>query len=228
MHAWSAPLSPPQYRLGYSLAPAERAALTQAFQSYARSVQLQGAGKDKFRWRPPAHCAGDLHCPYQNIATRGAPDLEPIVERFRARQAAAKLSSADLAALIVTFVQDIRYEIPKDSPFGILPPPIVVAESRGDCDSKSLLALMLLRSFGIDSVVLSSDAHKHAILAIALPANGTKVTYAGRQYALTEMTASGSPIGHINPSLLRPNDWKIVPVTYGATAPKPKPTPRPR
>jgi len=168
-----------------------------------------------------------MRCAYNNIASRSGADLQPLVERFRARQKAANLNTADLAALIVTFVQNIRYEVPKDSPFGILPPPLVVAEERGDCDSKSLLALMLLRSFGIDSVVMSSNAHRHAVLAIALPTNGTKVTYAGRQYAITEMTAKGSPIGHLNASLLRPNDWKVIPVTY-ATAPAPKPAPTPR
>lgn len=34
------------------------------------------------------------------------------------------------------------------------------------------------------------------------------------------MTAKGSPIGHVNPSLLSPNDWKVLPVSYTATPPK--------
>jgi hypothetical protein len=71
---------------------------------------------------------------------------------------------------------------------------------------------MLLRDMGIDSIMLSSVAHRHAMLGIALPAPGTPFTHAGRRYAYTECTAKGSPIGHINPELLRPNDWRAVPV----------------
>jgi hypothetical protein len=213
-HAWSAKLNPSSYRVAYALAPSERAAVEDAFQSWARSVRYTAAGNGAYRWMPPPGCAGDMHCAYANIAQRGAPDLVPLVARFAARQKAANLSTADLTTLIVSFVQNIHYEVPNDMPFGVLPPELVVSEQRGDCDSKSLLGQVLLRSFGVDSVLISSTAHKHTMLGIALPSSGTKVTYAGRQYAFTEMTAKNSPIGHINSSLLSPNDWKVVPNTW--------------
>lgn len=231
VHKWSAKLNPTSYSAGYALDPTERGSVRDSFLAYSRSVSYTKEG-DGFRWRPPPQCVGDMHCAYNNIASRSGADLEPLVERFRARQRAANLNTADLAALIVTFVQNIRYEIPKEMPFGILPPALVVAEQRGDCDSKSLLGHMLLRSFGIDSVLVSSQAHRHAMLAIALPSSGTKFTHQGRQYAFTEMTAKGSPIGHINRSLTSPNDWRVVTVSYGsaappATPPKPSAPPRP-
>lgn len=242
LHTWNAAhLLPVTYRVGYALSPGEASDVEDDYQSFARKVSYEDQGQGKFRWAPPPGCTGDLHCIYENIAARDRPDLEPLVQRFRARQAEAKLGTLDLAWLVVTFVQSIKYEIPEKEPFGILPPALVAKQKRGDCDSKALLGLMLLKSMGIDSIMLSSTAHKHAMLGIALPTQGTKMTYAGRSYMFTEMTAKGSPIGHINPDLLTPDDWKVVPFRYaeGAkvapapapTTPKPapvKPAPAPR
>jgi hypothetical protein len=214
VHVWNARLRPSTYRVGYALGAQEEVSVEAAYARWARSVRFQNAGGGRFKWVPPPGCTGDMHCAYDALAERGMPDLEPLIERFRARQRAAHLSSLDLAALVVTFVQNIRYEVPKDEPFGILPPPLVVSEQRGDCDSKALLGHVLLHALGIDSVLLSSDAHRHAMLGIALPASGTKITYAGRSYAVTEMTAKGSPIGHMNSSLTHPNDWRPIPIHH--------------
>lgn len=212
VHAWNAKVRPGAYRVGYALGAPEGAAVDEAFRRWAGSVHFAEGPDGRFRWRPPRGCDGDLHCVYESVAARGADDLEPLVERFRARQRAASLSVLDLAALVVTFVQSIRYEVPKDEPFGILPPPLVVSQRRGDCDSKALLGHILLRSLGIDSILVSSVAHRHAMLAIALPVPGTMMNVGGRKYAFTETTAKGSPIGHISPNLLRPNDWRPVAV----------------
>ena len=49
------------------------------------------------------------------------------------------------------------------------------------------------------------------MLGIAIPATGHTFKFGGRQYAYTELTAKNSPIGHINPALLQPDDWTIEP-----------------
>jgi len=236
IHTWNAKRLPPgTFRLGYALAPGEASDVESDYRRFADDVHFVNESKGKFRWVPPAGCAGDLHCVYENIVARDRADLMPLVERFRARRTEAKLGTMDLAWLVVTFVQSIKYEIPEKEPFGILPPALVATQKRGDCDSKTLLGLILLKEMGIDGVLLSSAAHTHAMLGVALPAQGTKMTYAGRDYMFTEMTAKGSPIGHINPDLLKPNDWRVVPFKYPAgggsatpVTPSPKPVaPRP-
>lgn len=219
IHTWIAKrLKPSTYRVGYALTASEGAALDGSFRDYAGRVGYEEGIKGKFRWVPPPGCAGDMHCVFAELTARNAADLAPLVERFRARKAAAGLSAMDLAALVVTFVQNIQYEIPAEEPFGVLPPALVVARRKGDCDSKGLLAHILLHSLGYDTMLLSSSAHHHSMLGIALPAPGTKLTHAGRDYAFTEMTARGSPIGHVNADLLRPNDWKAVPFRYPDSA----------
>jgi hypothetical protein len=95
----------------------------------------------------------------------------------------------------------------------------VVSEKRGDCDSKALLGHMLMGELGIDSMLISSQVHKHSMLGVALPSGGTTFTYRGRRYAFVECTAEGSPIGHINRELLSPNDWRPVPIAVRAARP---------
>lgn len=218
-HTWlDKHLRPDTYRLGYALAPAEAASVDGDLQAWSRKVGYESEGKDRFRWRPPAGCEQGFACVYQSIAARNLADVEPIIARFRARGRDAKLSTWDLTELVVTFVQAIPYEIPEQEPFGVLPPALVASQRKGDCDSKALLAHMVLHGLGVDTMMVGSSAHHHEMLGIALPAQGNKFTYAGRDYAFTEMTAKGSPIGHINPHLLSPDDWKPVPFTFPKAA----------
>ncbi len=214
-HPWWVPrLEPQKYRLGYKLPPPSADGVRQAYHDWARRVGHKRVSDDTFSWRPPPHCFHGLQCVYDELDDDNVAPLEPVAELFRARAAARELSSLDLAALVVTFAQEIHYRIPKEEPFGVLPPALVVREKHGDCDSKSLLAHILLRSLGIESVLISSDAHKHTMLGVALPAGGQSFSWQGRKYAFVELTAARSPIGHINPQLLRPNDWRVVPMRY--------------
>lgn len=212
-HAWLAPLlKPSSYDMAYALGSNELKEIDGAFRNYAKSVRFKAGQDGKFTWFPPRGCAGDMHCVLEDLAAKSYAGILPIAAIFKRRAKDAKLDAMQAAALVVNFVQYIRYEIPESNPFGLMPPALVAYESRGDCDSKSLLAHMLLSELGIRSMLISSVAHKHAMLGIALPAPGTTFTHAGTRYAFTEMTAKGSPIGQINPSLLKPNDWKAVPL----------------
>jgi len=213
LHAWSAKsLRPPSYKLGYALGKPEADELRAAFHRYARKVRFEPGSGGRFSWTPPRGCVGDMRCVFEELAMKSRAGVEPIAAIFKRRQKEGKLDATQIAALIVGFVQNIPYEIPQAEPFGLLPPVLVAHQKRGDCDSKALLAHMLLKHMGIDSIMISSTAHRHAMLGIALPTPGTTFTHEGRRYAYTECTAKGSPIGHINPELLRPNDWRAVPV----------------
>jgi hypothetical protein len=210
-HRWIAlRLEPNGHRLGYALRGKEAGEIHQAFEAYARKVQYEDQGTTRFRWVPPPGCEGDIHCVFEDLAVKNRASLDPLVEAFQKRAREASLTSLQVAGLMTGFVQAIRYEIPDAEPFGVLPPALVVSEKRGDCDSKALLLHMLLHAVGIDSMMISSTAHRHTMLGIAMPVQGSSFTVAGRQYAFTETTAKGSPIGFIDPKLLRPNDWQPV------------------
>lgn len=197
--------------LGYALDAAEQTSVQRAHLSFAKTVHAENRGKST-RWQPPPGCEADMRCVYETVLSRSERDLSPLVALFRARADAAHHTPGDLAASVIAFVQHIPYAVPADQPFGVLPPALVVARRQGDCDSKVVLAHGLLRALGIDSLVLSSDAHAHTMLGVALPAVGTKVRLQGRDYAFVELTAKDAPLGYVSPELLRPNDWRVVPV----------------
>ena len=209
---------PDTYRAAFALDPGEAADVRKHFFAYADAVKYHANGSDRFKWAPPRGCSDDLHCVYDSAATRDGPDLRPLAELFRAQAKKAHLSSLETAELVVAFVQSIHYQVPTE-PFGLLPPALVASESRGDCDSKSLLALVLLHHLGIDAILVESEAHHHAMLGVALPTPGTSIDFNGRRYALAECTAVGWPIGQIAPQLLHPNDWHAMTVRFDAKPP---------
>lgn len=201
-------LAPAQHKLGYELEPAERKAVAKFYKDYAASVSWKRLDDKSFSWKPPPGCEVDMRCVYATLVKRNKPDIDAVVARFRARSEQAKLNALQTAQLVLAFVQAVPYEIP-DDPFGIKPPALVVAERSGDCDSKSLLGHMILKALGVDSVIVSSKAHAHTLLGVALPASGTTFKFKGTTYAFAETTAVGSPIGFINPDLKSPSDWRV-------------------
>jgi hypothetical protein len=214
-HAWTAKaLKPDDYVLEYAMSNDAQEAVLAAHAAFAKKTGYTPMSEGRFRWIIPPGCQADMGCAFGVMSDASREALEPLAALFQARRKDAKLDAERAASLVVTFVQNIHYERPKDQPFEILPPANVVAEKRGDCDSKSLLAHLLLRELGIDSVMISSTAHAHAMLGIAIPTPGKRFSFGGRTYAFTELTAKNSPIGHINPELLRPDDWKVVPTRW--------------
>ncbi len=199
---------PPSHRLGYKLGDAEKKAIETFYASYARSVQYKRIGPKTFQWSPPPNCPADMSCVYKKLVERTHDDVFVLAQRLKKRADDAKLNSSQLAQIALAYVQAIPYQIP-DEPFGLLPPPLVVVNQRGDCDSKALLLYMLLNMNGIETVILSSKAHKHSMAGIAIPTEGTSFRWKGRKYAFAETTAKGAPLGFMPPELTSPNDWVV-------------------
>lgn len=117
----------------------------------------------------------------------------------------------DLASLILGFVQETEYEVPVGEPFEVVGPALVAARGRGDCDSRSLLAVVLMQEVGIDAVLLESQGHRHGAVGIGVPSTGTTFQHQGHSYAYGETTARGWPIGRAPPDMLTPpNDWTVT------------------
>ncbi len=207
-------VSPTKYELTFVSTPDAQNALEDAYRAYANSVNATAVTGQQYKWQPPPGCEHDDGCVLQALADQNHDALVPIIALFAARQRAARLSSNQLAAMVVAFVQDIPYYEPDEEPFGILAPGLVVSRKLGDCDSKSLLAHLILEALGFDTVFISSDAHHHAMLGIALPVAGDRFVFQGRQYAFVELTAAGAPIGYQAPETKTPNDWRVVPLRH--------------
>ena len=160
-----------------------------------------------FTYVPTKSCPDALVCAWRFLGRRNAEDVRALAARFVRHARADRLSSREAAQLVIAFVQAIPYERNDDWLFGLLPPNAVAWERRGDCDSKAMLAILLLHELGIDAVMLSSDAHGHAVVGVDLPYGRSQLTFEGRRYAMTEVTAYGWPLGELPPSVRHPDDW---------------------
>ncbi len=157
----------------------------------------------------------DLRCVYEELAVLNESAVLPIAERFLDHARSHQLSTSELARLIVTYVQSIRYRLVRNDPYGLVPPAIVV-NSTGDCDSKGLLAIMLLRMAEIDAVMLVSQTARHAMVGVGLPLGQDRMAHRGRSYAITEVTYPNWPIGQMPPKYASRPDWRVVPIQFWA------------
>ncbi len=199
---------PPSHRLSYALSKEEQGAIEAYYAAFAKRVKYKKIGKKQFEWIPPSGCSPDMRCIYDALIERTDGDVLVATKRFQKRAQDAKLDSAQLAETMLAFVQSIPYELPNDA-FGLKPPPLVLAQKQGDCDSKALLLWMMLREVGIDAVIITSKAHGHTMLGIAIPTNGSSFRHRDRKYFFAETTAKGAPLGFMPPDLTSPNDWKV-------------------
>lgn len=212
-YEWRAPaLLPRRYRAGYALTPVEAQAAVNELGAYAATFSPRRLPNGNIGYRVTAECPYPLYCAHRYVGAHDRARVRPLAQRFLARAQQTGLDYYKLAELIVTFVQSIEYRIPEEQPFELLPASVVASSGAGDCDSKGLLAVLLLQECGIDAVILISRAHEHAAVGIALPVVGTTFPHEGRSYAFTEITRPGWPIGRMPPDLLSPNDWFVGPI----------------
>ncbi|MCP4458163.1 MAG: hypothetical protein GY816_09105 [Cytophagales bacterium] len=134
------------------------------------------------------------------------------------------LDDMQLAALVVSFVQDIPYSyvLQEDcgeretqgkpclgnTPLGIVSPYEFIHALYGDCDTRAVLLYVLLENMDYDPMIVVSDEYAHAMLALNLPAQGDYIRHAGKKYYFWETTATGWGIGMLPPDSNNKNYWK--------------------
>lgn len=213
-YAWRQNLA--SWNLGYGLSRAEHESIEDAFGAMASEWDYQPADGLNFRWVVPSGCEQhEWECVFSQLAVDNADDIEPLTELFRARQRATSMDARQLTELVVSFVQNIRYRLPTEATaaFGLLPPAIVVADGSGDCDSKALLAVVILRQLGVDAQILLASGLGHAALGVALPVKGKKFALGGKKYAFVEVTAPDWALGSMPPEYDVAREWRVVAVT---------------
>ncbi|WP_158971352.1 hypothetical protein [Paraglaciecola sp. L3A3] len=96
--------------------------------------------------------------------------------------------------LLLSWVQSIPYSALEDrktsNGAGYLPPPLILSNNQGDCDSKSALTASLIRSLLPDAKLIMLYLPNHALLGISLPFRTTERTLniEGIEYLLMEPT----------------------------------------
>lgn len=122
---------------------------------------------------------------------------------------------AALAQMLLTWTQGFPYArastTADKADFASVPSVLHGAPS--DCDSRSLLAAVLLRNMDIDACLFVSAAYRHAVLGVALPGKQGQVMQAGgTDYLVGETTAIGKTLGMLDASMQDRARW--IPVLF--------------
>ena len=116
----------------------------------------------------------------------------------------------ELAQTLLQWTQGFEYE--RDllgSDFTSLPD--LICGKGGDCDSRSMLLAVMLRNMNYDTVFFVSAAYSHAMIGIALKANGAAINAGGISYLLGETTAKVK-LGQVAQEMSDSSKW--VPVFF--------------
>lgn len=201
--------------LGYGISEEEHQRVRDAFAALAREFRYHNGAGNQFTWSPPAQCRSEeWACVFDTMVRDSAEDIAPLTELFRRRQQERQLDALEVTQLVVAFVQNITYRLPTedDAAFGMLTPVTVVADGSGDCDSKALLSVLVLRQLGVDAQMLLASGLGHAALGVALPVPGKKFKLGAKKYAFVEVTQPGWGVGVVPPQWDVAKAWKVIPV----------------
>ncbi|MEA3276929.1 MAG: hypothetical protein U9Q81_16915 [Pseudomonadota bacterium] len=143
---------------------------------------------------------GYLRPDYARIARESLTDLKPVADALT--HWIRRLPKREGLTRLLLFTQTIPYERLDDrsTDAGFLMPLIVLAENRGDCDSKSTTYAALAHLMYPDIPIALVLVPRHALLALGLPpAPGDRtLEYGGRRWVLAEPVGPAvHPLGEI-------------------------------
>lgn len=132
-------------------------------------------------------------------------------------------SARDMMNMALSFFQTIPYDTLRDrytsSGAGFETPLRMLAENRGDCDSKSVAYLSLLRHYYPDLGLVMVYTPEHAFVGINIPQQGNDaaIEVDGLKYVLAEPVGPALvPLGEVSPESMAElkkgsYSWKFVP-----------------
>ncbi|MGL1893786.1 MAG: hypothetical protein OCD02_19270 [Spirochaetaceae bacterium] len=139
--------------------------------------------------------------------------LEPVYQGLYPYFANDKYTDYELTELLMFWIQGYTYARSLESASDLLNPIEAALTKTGDCDSRSLILGILLHKFGINSILLTSEKVKHALLAVNCPGEGATYEYNGKKYLTVELTAK-MLIGEISEKHSDLSLWTPVEMEY--------------
>lgn len=181
---------------------------------------VKGTGNGFTMMVPPGESAtSSLVAAYETAGTREGSLLLPLARRFSEFARASGKDRGISARAIIRFVQELPYANigGSEDPMDLRPPALVLDAGAGDCDSKSLLASVLLRQLGLDAGVAWSSSYQHAMLAVAGGDgfSGGGLLRGGKSWVIVEMTSirepgEGSHVGFSSRPVAISGDWELA------------------
>jgi hypothetical protein len=156
---------------------------------------------------------------FQDMYNKNYIRVSTMVEWFKEKAKENKWSAYDLATEVIKCVQVIPYERPYQvvtdpaqaaSVLDYFTPNEIAWYNKGDCDTKSMLIVMILRQLGFDMILYFSEYYQHAMAGININATGTFKISDGKKYYFVESTYPGWNIGDLPPDFGDPDNWAFV------------------
>ena len=173
---------------------------------------------------------------YKKIIENDKLKISAVYELFDEIYRSKTLNRNDFADVIVTFVQNIPYNVItmdncneaylKDQSIkemidkgincdgnvflGLYTPTEFISNFKGDCDTRTVFLYMVLSRYGYDAKILNSIVYKHSILGINLPSRGRYKTHLGKRYYTWETTNINWRLGDLPATTSRMSNWNVV------------------
>ena len=129
-----------------------------------------------------------------------------------AREIAARnIPKAETPLAILSWIQVFAYTRSQTLADFTSPLATAVAAS-GDCDSRVLLYVLVLRHIGVDAMLFVSSRYSHSVAGVDLDLPGAKMTVDGKKYLVAELTEKVD-IGLIDRTMADASGW--IPVRVG-------------
>jgi hypothetical protein len=104
---------------------------------------------------------------------------------------ASRLAKADdpteTARRVLAWVQGFVY-VRDEKGTDFVPPLTAAYGATGDCDSRAMVAAIVLERLGIDSILMVSRDYSHAMLGVDVPGGGQRFEFGGKKYLVGETT----------------------------------------
>jgi len=116
--------------------------------------------------------------------------------------------NAAIAAKLLAWTQTFTYERNfEGSDFNSIPEAFM--SKTADCDSRSLLLVLMLNQMGIDAVLLVSPEYSHSVAAVDCEGAGARFPVGDKKYLIADTTAKVG-LGLIDSSMADPAKWFAV------------------
>jgi hypothetical protein len=96
--------------------------------------------------------------------------------------------STETARRILAWVQGFVY-VRDEAGTDFVPPLTAAYGATGDCDSRAVVAAIVLQRLGIDAILMVSKDYSHAMLGVDVPGGGQRFAFMGKNYLVGETTA---------------------------------------
>jgi hypothetical protein len=146
---------------------------------------------------------------YRDLLVANDERLDNVVRALEKHSDLLGMDDYETANFVLSFVQHIRYKIPNNY-LELLAPPQTLDEEFGDCDSKSLLYVLLMEKMGFDTVIYVSKRYRHAMAGVKVSGSGSFKKFDGNRYYFAETTAVGHRIGQLASNWGGLNYWKLI------------------